>query len=158
MAKVMLLCGRLCCGKSTFASQLQKETAAVVLSVDALTLSLFPGGLGEEHDEMTGRVKTYLLSQAQQILAAGVDVILDWGFWKQEERHFVRRYWEERHIAQQWYYLNPPEEKRRAYIQKRNAAIEQGKSDAYFVDSSLFAKCDALFEPPCEREWDTEVT
>ena len=61
MGKVILICGRLCCGKSTLARKLADERGAVILSCDEVSLSLFPEGLGENHDAMTDRIKCYLL-------------------------------------------------------------------------------------------------
>ena len=42
MSKVIMTCGMICCGKSTYAKKLQAEQNAVILSVDDITLTLFP--------------------------------------------------------------------------------------------------------------------
>ena len=42
MAKVIRTCAKICCGKSTYARRLQAEGNAVILSIDEITLSLFP--------------------------------------------------------------------------------------------------------------------
>ena len=41
MAKVYLICGKLCCGKTTYSQKLCAENDAIVLSVDELTLTVF---------------------------------------------------------------------------------------------------------------------
>lgn len=41
MAKVILICGKICSGKSTYAEQLRVQNNAVVLSTDEITLALF---------------------------------------------------------------------------------------------------------------------
>ena len=40
MAKVLLICGKICCGKSTYAKKLKEENNAVILSVDEIMLSI----------------------------------------------------------------------------------------------------------------------
>ena len=36
MAKVIMTCGRICCGKSTYARKIKAETKAVILSIDEM--------------------------------------------------------------------------------------------------------------------------
>ena len=43
MAKVILLCGKICCGKSSYAGRIRKENCAAVLSVDEIMLLLVKG-------------------------------------------------------------------------------------------------------------------
>lgn len=40
MAQVIMTCGKICSGKSTYAQKLSKKYNAVILSVDEITLSL----------------------------------------------------------------------------------------------------------------------
>ena len=47
MAKLVLICGKLCCGKTTYAKRLAKEIQAVRLSCDDIMLSLFGKDLGD---------------------------------------------------------------------------------------------------------------
>ena len=39
MSKVILTCGKICCGKTTYAQKLCKENNAILLSVDEITLA-----------------------------------------------------------------------------------------------------------------------
>ena len=81
MAEVILICGKICSGKSTWAEALCRESGALCLSVDELMLALLPERLGDLHDEVAARAQGYLLRQAARIARAGVPVVLDWGFW-----------------------------------------------------------------------------
>lgn len=47
MPKVLIMCGKICSGKSTYAEKLKLENKAVILSVDELTLALFENQAGE---------------------------------------------------------------------------------------------------------------
>ena len=50
MPKVLIMCGKICSGKSTYAEKLKFENKAVILSVDELTLALFENQAGEKLD------------------------------------------------------------------------------------------------------------
>ena len=47
MAEVILICGKICSGKSTWAKALCRESGALCLSVDELMLALLPERLGD---------------------------------------------------------------------------------------------------------------
>lgn len=49
MSTVIMTCGLICCGKSTYAKRLKNENNAVILSIDDLTLSMFPEESGDMH-------------------------------------------------------------------------------------------------------------
>ena len=55
MAEVILLCGKIAVGKTTYAAYLQRNRNAVVLSCDELMLSLFDSCLGDKHDDTVKR-------------------------------------------------------------------------------------------------------
>lgn len=147
--KVTLLCGRICCGKTTYVKKILQERRAVLLSVDELMLSILPRQLGELHDEVSSRAQGYLFSQAERLLTLGVDVILDWGFWQKESRRAAEEFFRSRGFETEWVYFDLSEDEWRRRIEKRN---REAPKDAYLVDANLKAKCEALFEEPSEAE------
>ncbi len=154
MPKVIMTCGMICCGKSTYARRLRAEGNAVILSIDDITLTLFPEGSGEMHDTYAMRAEQYLLELSLQILQAGTDVILDWGCWTRAVRDRIRKFYASRGgIKTELHYLriDPAEWNRR--IGKRNASGET----AYYVDEGLLRKSISLFEEPSEDEVDVMV-
>ena len=50
MPKVILIIGRLCSGKTTYARKVAREEHAVHLNCDELMRTLFPEPLGEDYD------------------------------------------------------------------------------------------------------------
>ena len=87
MAKVILICGKICSGKSYYARQLAAERKARILSVDEEMLKINPTGLfGDKHEEVAAEVKAQLLAQCVELTKNGVQVILDWGYWKRQDR------------------------------------------------------------------------
>ena len=154
MSKVIMTCGLVCCGKSTYARKIQAQSNAVILSVDDITLTMFPDGAGDMHDLYVMLAEKYLLELSLQILQTGADVILDWGLWTKNTRNRIRSFYASHNAIQtELHYLriNPEEWNRR--ISKRNAAGEL----AYYVDEGLLEKSRALFEEPSEDEVDVLV-
>ena len=156
MAKVIMTCGKLCSGKSTYARKLKDELGAVILSIDDLMLALFPEGTGEMHDTYVRRTENYLLEQSLQILATGTDVILDWGLWTREQRDRLRAFYAEHRAACEVHYLRISEEEWNRRIRKRNGA-QAGDPAAYFVDEGLLKKFESIFEEPVAEEADVVV-
>ena len=156
MAKVIMTCGKICCGKSTYARRLQAAGNAVILSIDGITLELFPDGAGEMHDVYARRAEQYLLSLSLQILKTGADVILDWGLWTRTQRDRLRGFWTEHGAEYEIHYLRIGREKWERRIRARNEKQAEGCS-AYFVDEGLQRKAEYLFEEPAEEEVDVFV-
>ena len=59
MAKVTLISGKICSGKSTLEQKLRLTKRAVVLSVDEITLAIFGQFIGEKHDEVVEKTQKY---------------------------------------------------------------------------------------------------
>ncbi len=151
MAKVILICGKICSGKTSYARSMMKHQSMVLLSSDELISTLFHPNENEYHDKVIENAQNYLLQKSTGILNAGVDVILDWGFWTQGQRASVGKFYADRHIQTEWYYLDIEDAERQEYIEKRNRAVLSGKTKDYYVDQGLMEKMNRLFEAP-ERE------
>ena len=80
MPKAILICGKICSGKSFYTETLRKKLGAAVLSCDEITLSVFDGNLGDKHDEICNRIHDYLFGKSVELLEIGVNIILEWGF------------------------------------------------------------------------------
>lgn len=157
MAKAILICGKLCSGKTTYCNRLISEHGGVLLSCDEMTLQLFDGDLGEKHDDMVERIKRYLLKKAAEIAANGVDVLLDWGFWRKSDRKAAREFFSSHGIESELHYLEVPDELWHSRIEKRNQAVKRGEVSAYFVDEGLMKKFEGMFEAPEPSETDILV-
>ena len=158
MAKVILICGRICSGKSTYAQQLRARNKVVLLSVDELMLAVFGQYCGDKHDEYAANTKRYLLDKSLEIIETGIDVILDWGFWRREERERVREFYRSQNIPCEFHYIDISDAVWQARLNKRNNAVLAGKTSAYFVDENLAAKFASRFEMPCKDEIDVWIT
>ena len=50
MGRAILICGKICSGKSTYAARLKQEIRAVILSTDEVTYDLTDNAQGEGYD------------------------------------------------------------------------------------------------------------
>lgn len=154
MAEVNLICGKICAGKTTYARKLTEARPAVLLSCDQAVLALYGMYLGEEHETVTGKVKRYLLELALDILRAGADVILDWGFWTAADRKETGEYFASRGFTPRWHYVDCTRSLWEENVRSRNAEVTAGDTSAYFVDGPLAEKCLRAFQPPRREEMD----
>lgn len=158
MAKVILVCGRICSGKTTYTDSLCTGGKAVSLSIDELMLAMLDPYLGDMHDVYTARAEKYLLEKAVEIVATGCDVVLDWGFWTKAQRREIKEFYRSRGIKRELHYLDVPDDEWHRRLEKRNRLVEQGATDAYYVDENLAAKFESRFEKPERSEADLWVT
>lgn len=155
MAKVMLICGKICSGKSYLAQKLKEKYNAVILSTDEVTYDLINNEQGEFYDEFALKVNIYLNKKAVEIVKAGVNVILDWGFYIKESRRKETEYFTSKGIDVQWYYVDIDDEIWEKNIQERNKRIEDGNGGYnFYVTDGLKKKVLSLFETPTKDEID----
>lgn len=157
MGKIIAICGKICSGKTWYARQLMRDEPALLLSCDEVTWALFGNNLGHRHDEMTGRIRRYLRDKAAELAEAGGTAILDWGFWRREDRQALRDFCQDRGIDCQWHYIDVEDAAWRRNIQERNSRVLQGQAGCdYLLDDGLMAKLQALWQPP--EAWEMDVT
>ena len=154
----ILICGKLCSGKTTYAHKLRRERHAVLLSCDEITLALTGLDAGEAFDGIAARTQAYLYDKAAEIVSDGIPVILDWGFWTKASRAYAREFFASRGIPYTFVYLDVSAEVHSARIVKRNAAVEAGEVLAYYVDEGLARKFEEKFEVPEDGEIDERIT
>lgn len=158
MAKVIMTCGRICSGKSSYAGKLRVKEKAVILSVDEITLALFEHNIGEKHDEYVEKAENYLLNKSLEIIDTGINVILDWGFWTKAERDFAKEFYRSHSVENEFHYIDISNEEWKKRIEKRNRLISEGKINAYYVDDGLMRKVDLIFEAPENEKMDVTIT
>ena len=154
MAKVYLICGKLCCGKTTYSQKLCAENDVVLLSVDEMTLTVFGQNCGDKHDEYVLNAKKYLLSKSLELIDKNINIVLDWGFWTRKEREFAKDFYKSRGIDCELHYIDISDDVWKARIEQRNKAVLTDKTSAYYVDANLLDKFNSIFETPSEDEID----
>jgi len=158
MPKVILICGKICSGKTHYAKQLLNASPAVLLSTDEVTYDLIENEQGEYYNIFAVRVNRYLRKKAAEIVCAGADVILDWGFWTKGGRAEISDFFREHHIPFEWHYLDTDDETWYKNIETRNRIVQSGCGGSdFYVDEGLLQKVLSLFEIPDKAEIDVWV-
>ncbi|HTA92893.1 MAG TPA: ATP-binding protein [Polyangiaceae bacterium] len=149
MTTVHLVCGFLGSGKTTFSKTLTRDTSAVRLSVDEWYLRLFADGAAtyEVDAEAFARVLAALNDLWPQVAMAGVDVVLDFGFWNRTLRDEVRERARAIGVATRLYWLRCPDEIACARCLQRN-----GAPGAFLISAEGFSELKARFETPASTE------
>jgi predicted kinase len=154
LSKVILICGKICSGKTTYAKDIAKNMNAVILSVDELMLSLFGQYLGEKHDEMVEKTEKYLYKKSVELISNGINVILDWGFWTKKQRLLAAKYYTNMGIKTEWHYVEIDDITWKKHLEKRNNEIVNNEQEFYYIDENIAKKFWNLFEEPKPEEMD----
>ena len=154
MAKVYILCGKICSGKSTYSQKLRKSQKAVILSVDDITLTLLGQNGGDTLDVYVEKLEQYFFQKSVEIIETGINVILDWGFWTKAERDFAKEFYNCRGIGYEFHYISISDGEWYRRLDRRNNDVLEKKSDAYYVDEGLAEKFKSIFEIPTKNEID----
>ena len=157
MGKIIAVCGKICCGKSYYSNNLKLKENAVILSCDEVTNDLFNNNLGEKHDEITKKIKSYLLKKTVEIASTNSNVILDWGFWSKEERQNINNYFKSKNIQYEWHYINIDDISWNKNIEERNNKVLSGISNDFYLDEGLKQKLLSTWEEPTKAEIDVWI-
>lgn len=155
MGKIILICGKICSGKSYYAKQLKLRYNAIILSTDEATFDLINNEQGEFYNIFAKRVNQYLTKKAVETVRAGANVILDWGFWTKKERIEISELLRSYNIQYEWHYIDVADDAWRKNITERNNRILNGEpSSDFYVDDELLKKLLSMFETPEMSEID----
>ena len=157
MNKVILICGKMCSGKTTYAKSLIKINPAVLLSIDEITtIYLGTESSGAEYWEIYDKTRMYLYNKSLEIIESGIDVILDWGFWRQTDRRSVTSFYEQNNILIEWHYIDASNEILLKNLNNRNHSIKAGEqiSSYYFSNDVAKKLWEEKFEIPATSEMD----
>lgn len=153
MAKIIAICGKICCGKTFYANQIKGKENAIILSCDELIKDLFDNDLGEKHDEIADSIRKYLMKKSLELVNTGCNVILDWGFWSLESRMHLTEFYHSNNVYCEWHYIDVDDQTWHKNIEKRNDQILNGVDISnYYVDEGLMKKLLAKWEAPSKNE------
>jgi predicted kinase len=140
------MCGLPCSGKTTLAKQIERERAALRLTPDEWIERLFGADVaGEALDATRDPMEAALWELASRVLALGVDVVLDFGFWSRVEREEFRARAARLGARSELHFTDAPEDVLLARLAARNARLPPG---TFWIDEERLKSWGRLFEPP----------
>lgn len=145
MATAHLVHGYLGAGKMSFAARLEPVVRGIRLSADEWYLRLYAGDAPTGHLEQASwdRLSTLLNELWPGLLAHGVDVILDFGFWTRHSRDEARALARAAGAQAKLYVVVCADDVAKARCLCRN--VEEGRS--FLIDEPAFAALRVKFEP-----------
>lgn len=155
MARLILVCGPIGAGKTTYSMSLCSEINAVKFSIDPWMQTLFAKDmLSLDYSWMMERVNRcydQIWEVSAQILSLGGNVVLDLGFTTKLQRDLFVSKANALHITAEIHYLDALPETRKQRVAKRN--IEKDPNVYSFeVTDMMFNFMEPKFEVPEESE------
>jgi predicted kinase len=150
MAEIVLCCGKVCSGKSTFAKLLEDEYGFFHFSADQWMLHFYGEPVDRRIFELQlSSCKEMIISIAYKLLSHGHKVVLDFGFWRKTERQAACSEVLKRGHRATIIYFPVDYEKQLAYMRGRQSSP---LGDHYNFTESAVRDLNRLFEEPDETE------
>ena len=155
MGKVIIVCGKICSGKSYYSRKLKEELNAVIISPDEATYDLIKNEQGEFYNIFSDRLIKYLTKKVGEIAKAGANVIFERGLWSKQERKNAREYYKNNGIECEIHYVCVDDETWKQNIAKRNQKVLDGNGGSdFYLDEGLMKKLESKWEEPTDDEVD----
>ncbi len=155
MGKVIIVCGKICSGKSYYSKSIKDSLNAVIISPDEATYELINNEQGEFYNVFSERLNKYLTKKAGEIAIAGANVIFERGLWSKEDRKNIREYYKNKGIECEIHYVCVDDETWKNNIIERNKRIDEGKGGSdFYLDEGLLKKLESKWEEPSKDEID----
>ena len=141
-----LLCGLPGSGKTTLARALEAQGHTLRLSSDDWMVPLFGQHMPRDvFDARLAAIRDLQWELAARLLAVGVNIVLDDGFWRLAERDLYRLRAKKIGVSCQVIFLDVPLPELQRRLEARNAAAEAG---TFLVDAAALALFESWFERP----------
>ena len=153
MATLIMICGLPGAGKTTLARQLEQSRPALRLSPDEWIVHLLDDPNNQtELDRLRTPVETVQWDVAMRVLALGVDVVIEWGFWSREERRMFRERAQAIGARVELRFLDVAVDELWARLSLRNADLPPG---TFVVTKEQLELWASWFESPDAEEFAT---
>ncbi|WP_327086162.1 ATP-binding protein [Nonomuraea sp. NBC_01738] len=141
--RLVLVCGLPGAGKTTLARRLAGELPAVRFCPDEWLAALAADVFDED---LRDRLERLLWTQAKELLALGVTVILEYGFWGRDERDAKREEAAALGVTVELRYLDLPFDELWRRVDARNA------HGPVVIPLEALKEYAAVFQPPTPEE------
>ena len=153
MAEVIILCGKVAAGKTTYAKQLARSLPSVILSIDDLVVSLRDHCEGPRQlRELEGMIRAYDGSLAKQLVPQGITCIIDHGHWTRDSRRQIIDACRADGLPYRLVWLTCPRRIRLQRLKQRNEQVRSSGEKGYVIDAEQLERFDSWFEELSEEE------
>lgn len=157
---VHLVYGPTASGKSTYARKLAAERRAVRFAIDEWMHTLFASDVSPSMDmswamARVARCQAQIWATCEQILAAGAEVVLEFGLFRKLDRDRVQALVEAAGHTASFCFIDAELGVRRARVLQRNK--EKGDTFSFEVSPSMFEAMEMVFERPSHEEQSRSV-
>jgi predicted kinase len=150
VATLHLMVGLPCSGKTTLAQKIEREQSALRLTPDEWQVRLFGQDVEEpEHDARHSLIESMLWNIASRSLELGTNVILDFGFWAQEEREDFRLRAKQLGASSEVHFLDVSENELMQRLAVRNSQLSQ---ESFHIPEEMMKPWIAFFQRPTPDE------
>jgi len=150
MTEIVLCCGKVSCGKSTFARKLEAAHGYFPFSADEWMLHFYGEPPEREvFEQQLARCKEMIYRMAERLLARGVNVVLDFGFWKKAERRAIQERFTAAGFATRLVYFPIDQAQQITWLEQRQ--LGSGREHFRF-DIETVDILNGMFEPPSGDE------
>lgn len=150
MAKIHLMHGYIAAGKTTLAKKLEHELNAVRFTTDEWMVKLYGcTPAPEKYQEYESRIKEIIWELTAELIRKDINVILDFGFWRADERKQAIKRAKELNTSALFYVLEPDLNQ----LQIRNKQRNVTQSDnQLIINDEAFSSLQEYFEPITKDE------
>ena len=155
MGKVIIVCGKICSGKSYYSKELKEKLNAVIISPDEATYELINNEQGEFYNIFSERLNKFLTRKVCEISKAGANVIFERGLWTSNDRQAIRDFYKDNDVECEIHYVCVDDETWKKNIEERNKRVIEGNGGSdFYLDEGLMKKIISKWEEPTEEEYD----
>lgn len=148
--KLYLLYGLPASGKTTFANKLHQETGAIIFSIDKLLIETFEFKTNDEFKQRYEDARSIIEGKTKSLIADGKSGILDFGFWKKQDRKEMIKKGESWGADVVIYYFKSDLATLHKRLDLRNKNLS--KNTPLIVTHEFLDNFAKIFEPPIEDE------
>jgi predicted kinase len=155
-AVLHMVCGKIASGKSTLTSRLANAQGSVLISEDVWIARLYPNETHTLADYVrcAGRIKTVLTEHIQDLLSAGISVVLDFPFNTTGTRAWGHALFQRAGCEHRLHYMDVSDEICKSRLSARNASGDH----PFQTSEAQYELITRHFVPPAPGEgFDTVV-